>query len=59
MNPAVDRLLDERERQGRPRHVEDDAVIAAVAQLLNADDAGRSRRRPEPDHGRHRDLRAV
>ncbi len=38
MNRAVPRLLDEREAQGLSRHVEDEAALAQVAQLLNAND---------------------
>jgi hypothetical protein len=37
VNPPVDRLLGEREAQGLPRYVEDETVLAAVAQALNAD----------------------
>ena len=36
-DPAVDRLLDQREAQGLPRHVDDpDALARIVAVLLNA-----------------------
>jgi hypothetical protein len=45
-----------RRDQGVPEHVEDEGVLAQIAHLLNADDGARKRRRPEPDHGRHRDL---
>jgi hypothetical protein len=45
MNPAVSRLLDEREDQGLSRHVEDEPALAQVAQLLNAND-GRSKQAP-------------
>jgi hypothetical protein len=45
-----------RAEQKMPEHVEDQGVLAQIAQLLNADDGARKRRRPEPDHGRHRDL---
>jgi hypothetical protein len=58
MRPAVQRLVEARIEQGLPEHVEDEGVLAQVAQLLNADDAARKRRRPEPDHPRHRDLQA-
>ena len=39
-----------RRDQGLAEHVEDQAVLAQIAMQLNADDAVRSRRRPEPDH---------
>jgi hypothetical protein len=45
MNPALQRLLDEREDQGLPRHVEDESVLAQIAQLLNATSAGPNNRR--------------
>jgi hypothetical protein len=45
MNPAVDKLLDEREDQGLPRHVEDEGVLAQVAQLLNVKNADPDSRR--------------
>jgi hypothetical protein len=34
MSAAVDRLLDKREQQGHPRHVEDDAALAIVAAVI-------------------------
>jgi hypothetical protein len=34
MNPAVERLLDEREEAGFQRHVTDEGVLAQIAQLL-------------------------
>jgi hypothetical protein len=48
MNAAVDRLLDDRERQGLPRHVADDAVLATVAALLasHANERRTGTRRP-------------
>jgi len=48
MRPAVERLLAERVEQGWPAHVEDEGVLAQIAQVLNADDGARKRRRPEP-----------
>ena len=36
MNAAVARLLDDRERQGLSRHVEDQLVLERVAALLAA-----------------------
>jgi hypothetical protein len=36
MNPAVRKLLAEREAQGLPRYVEDDGVLARVAALLDS-----------------------
>jgi hypothetical protein len=40
MNPAVDRLLAEREAQGLGRHVEDEGALAQIADLLfNTNDA--------------------
>ena len=38
MNPAVRRLLEHREAEGFGRHVEDDATLAQVAHLLDAND---------------------
>jgi hypothetical protein len=45
---------------GVPERLEDPAAIERVAMLLRANEEGgpRRSRRPEPDHGRHRDLRA-
>jgi hypothetical protein len=37
MNPAVARLLDEREAQGLPRHIEDSTALERVATLLARD----------------------
>ena len=61
---AVARLLDQREAQGFPRHVEDPVALAAVADLIDHAHAtnGRSRRAPavsDPEHGgpRARTLR--
>jgi hypothetical protein len=45
MTPAVDKMLDEREAQGYPRHVEDETVLGAVAQLLNVKNADPDSRR--------------
>jgi hypothetical protein len=45
MKPAVQRLLDERENQSLPRHVEDDGVLAQIAALLNAKNADPDSRR--------------
>ncbi len=50
MNPAVSRLLDERETQGLSRQVEDEAALAQVAQLLNANH-GRAPARRTPARG--------
>ena len=46
MTPAVARLLDDRETQGLPRHVNDPGVLAQVVALLNAKNAGPTSRRP-------------
>jgi hypothetical protein len=58
VSAAVDRLLDEREQQGFPRHVEDDAALATVAAAMsqNMKNPGRhSRGSSEHDY----DLHAV
>jgi hypothetical protein len=47
MNPAVQRLLDEREAQNLPRHVTDAGVLAQIAALLNASDGPRRSRQPD------------
>jgi hypothetical protein len=47
VNPAVRRLLDQREDEGFDRHVTDDGVLAQVAHLLDANDAGRDNGAPK------------
>jgi hypothetical protein len=58
MNPAVERLLAERVEQGLPRHVEDESVLAQVAQLLNVKSAGDDTRRPSRTFVESSDARA-